>query len=215
MGRKEETRQICTAFKDWVRDTPLRIRGWVIFFITFIGSSITLSVWISRCSQPLIVWPAFVLVVISVIVLSFIPYYKRIKSKSVKITFREAYQPNRPPSKNGYISIDIEFNVKTSALPMKIAKIQMWAVDKILESNSPVLPIDQTAELESYVASFDLDYYLYFNYIISESKGKCWLWVLGGGSKWTSREFGLDILGDPSTLLMRNKPDDFNLIIKK
>jgi len=214
MGRKEEKRQIFTAFKDWVNDIPLRIWGWVMSLIAFLASSIAVSVWFSQHFPPLYVWFGFVFVIVCVVVLSFLPYYKRNKSKSVKITILSAYQPNRPPSKKDHINIDVEFNLKTNALPIKISKLQLWVVNQVLEANSPTLPIDQVVELESYVANFDLDYHLYLKDILSGSKGKCWLWVLAGGHKRTSREFGLDILGNPSTLLMRNKPDDFNLVIK-
>jgi len=215
MSRKEAKRQIFKALKDWGNDVPFRMWGLITSLIAFLAGSIAVSIWLSRNLPPWYIWIGFIVVIVGVIWLSFLPYYRRSINKSVKIAVLSAYQPNKPPSKKDHINIDVEFSVKTGVLPAKISKIQLWAVDRVLEANSPVMPIDQVIELESYVASFDLDYYLYLNNVLSQTKGNCFLWVLVAGGKWSSKAFSLDILGNPSTLLMRNKPDNFNLVIKQ
>jgi hypothetical protein len=79
MGWKEEQWQTIKAIKDWIHDTPLRIWGWIIFLFAFIGGSIVLGTWLSKNLPPWYVWLSIALLVIGVIVISFVPYYKRVK----------------------------------------------------------------------------------------------------------------------------------------
>jgi len=212
MRRKEEAKQFITAFKDWINDTPLRIYGWFIALTAIVLNAIFSITWLLQHLPPVQVWIGGILGIFGVIWLSFMPYYNRNKRKSVKISVFDAYQPNKPPNKKGYINIDVEFSAKTSVLPIKISKIQLIVMNQFIEANYPILPIDQVIELESYVASFDLDYYLYFSNVMRDGQGKCRLWVVTAGHKWTSREFGL---GNATTLLMRNKPDGINLVFNE
>lgn len=91
MGRKEETKQILNAFKGWVSDTPLRIAGWVMSLFVFFGAIIGIITWIWQFSPPLYVWLCFALVVVSVIWLSFIPYYKRERHRASSVITNMAY----------------------------------------------------------------------------------------------------------------------------
>jgi hypothetical protein len=123
----------------------------------------------------------------------------------------EAYQSDKP-LKEGFINIDVEFNIKTTGLPIRISKIQFVIGAKFIDANSPPVPLDQIVELESYVANFDLDYYQYLHSIMTSTGGKYYLCVLVAGSK---RIDPILAIGNPETILMRNKPDGFNLVFKK
>jgi hypothetical protein len=118
MGRAEETetKQVLRALKDWVNDTPLRIRGWVMLLIAFIGGLIISGTWLSKNLPPWYVWLAIALIIIGVIGLSFIPYYKRLKAQKLSdITGR---QNIRAAIKNaGKIKIgrNLDINVKGDA----------------------------------------------------------------------------------------------------
>ncbi len=84
MGKKRETAQIITAFKNWINDTPFRIVGWIMFVLSFISGSIILGTWLSKNLPPWYVWLAIWLVIVGVIGLSFIPYIKRLKNSHSK-----------------------------------------------------------------------------------------------------------------------------------
>lgn len=210
MRGKERATQFIRAFRDWANDTPLRIRGLLTSLIALIASGFVVANWLQQHVPPWYVWFSFGIAICGIIWISFLPYYKRIKNKSVKITVLSAYQPNIPPNKKDHINIDVEFNLKTIVLPIKISKIQLLTGTEFLEANT-LVPIDQVIELESYVANFDLGYYLYLSNVMADGQGEFRLCVIAAGYKWISNKFSL---GNPSTLLMRNKPDDFNLVIK-
>jgi MFS family permease len=78
---RPETKLIFEAFKDWFNDTPLRIRGWVVSLIVFLGGVTGISIWLAKNLPPWWVWISAVAIIFGVICLSFIPYYKRYKSR--------------------------------------------------------------------------------------------------------------------------------------
>ena len=136
-------------------------------------------------------------------------WHKDKRTKLLSIIVLSAYQSDKPLQK-GVINVDVEFNVKSTKLPIRISKIEFWMFGtKFINANSPPVPISQMIELESYVANFDLDYYKYW---ASVGKGKYYLCVLTAGGKRIAPIFNI---GDPQTILMRNKPDGFNLVFKK
>jgi len=132
-----------------------------------------------------------------------------VKTEPITINVLDAYQSNRP-LKQGLINIDVEFRVKTTKLPIRISKIQFLLGAKFIDANSPPMPFKQIAELESFVANFDLDYYLYLHSALTE--GKYYLCVLTAGSK---RITPILSIGNHETILKRNKPDGFNLVFNK
>jgi hypothetical protein len=77
MGRRGKTKQVIRALKDWIKDTPLQIAGWIMSLIASIAGLIILSFWLQQHFPPYYVWIGFALTIFGIIMLSFIPYYKR------------------------------------------------------------------------------------------------------------------------------------------
>lgn len=119
-----------------------------------------------------------------------------------------AYQSKTPSKKAKHINFDIEFSLKISTPSAFVAKIQVLSGAEFLEVNSPVTPLTQTNEIESYVANIDIDYFSFLsNTMANHDYILC---VLVSGSKCISKKFNF---GNASTILMDNKPEDFNLKI--
>lgn len=210
MGRKRETWQLLIkSFREWITDTPLRIWGWIVALIALVTGSVIAAIWLQDHFPPWYVWLGFVLAILGVIWLSFLPYYRRIKIRHVQVVVLSAYQSKNPSRRDHHINFDIEFNVRIKSPPASIARIQMLIENEFLETNSPIVPMLQTNELESYAANVDVDYYLYLESVL-RGREHYRLCILTSGSKWISNEFSF---GNSSTLLMRNKPDGFNLVI--
>lgn len=77
MEQYRQTKHVFMAFKDWVANTPLRIWGWIMGLIAFIAGLILVAIWLQQHTPPWWVWIGFITAVLGVLMISFVPYYKR------------------------------------------------------------------------------------------------------------------------------------------
>ena len=90
MGKKEAG-QLYTASKDWITDIPLRLGGFIMAVILFIGRLLGIAIWLNQYLPPLYIWLAFGLAMIGIIWLSFLPYYKRVIKRESTLSKNIAY----------------------------------------------------------------------------------------------------------------------------
>lgn len=112
-----------------------------MYLVAFVSGSTALGIWVSKNFPPWYVWLGFVLVIIGIIGLSFMPYYNRIKRK-LEIEVEKTWTKPIPlPSGHVNGAIVARVHLRPSRT-MQLATIQLECEEGLLDPSvaNPVLP---------------------------------------------------------------------------